>query len=320
LSKLENYKAAAKAFEFAKASYPDPYQIGFNLVLTNEKARDFERAIQMGEELISKDYRTSELLNLLATAYEQTGQTQKAYDVLRMATELDPSDESNYLDLIALAIQHRNMDLALSICDIGSNNVSGSYRLALAKGAALALAGRPSDAEAIFLKATQSAPKENTPYAALAMVQIQSGKLTEAIHLLRSRKAISPKSYLINLYLGEAFSRKGVAPNTTEDTEADQALREAERANPEAPAPHALRGKLLFSRGDLTNAAHEFEQALQLNPHDSSPAYQLSLIYRKQGDDSRADDMLNLFQKNKQADKDEALHSNLLDVLRDSAR
>jgi Flp pilus assembly protein TadD len=151
------------------------------------------------------------------------------------------------------------------------------------------------------------------------MVEIQSGKLSEAIDLLRSRRALAPKSYLVNLYLGEAFSRKGVTPNTAEDSEADQALRDAERANPDAATPHALRGKLLFARGDLPNAAHEFEEALQLNPHDSSPAYQLSLIYRKQGDKDRADDMLNLFQRNKQADKDEALHANLLDVLRDSA-
>ncbi len=251
LSKLEDYKAAAKAFELAKGSYPDPYQVGFNLVLTSEKARDFDRAVQVGEELVAKNYRTSELLNLLATAYEQIGQTQKAYDMLRTATDIDPSDESNYLDLIALAIQHKNMDLALNICDIGSNNIPGSYRLALAKGAALALAGRPSDAEAIFLKATQSAPKEDAPFAALAMVQIQSGKLAKAIDVLRSRKAASPKSYLVNLYLGEAFSRRGVEPNTAEDAEADQALQQAERANPEAAAPHALRGKLLFARGDL---------------------------------------------------------------------
>jgi tetratricopeptide (TPR) repeat protein len=152
------------------------------------------------------------------------------------------------------------------------------------------------------------------------MVQIQSGKLTEAIDLLRSRKALSPESYLVNLYLGEALSRKGVPPNTKEDSEADQALRYAERANPGSAAPHALRGKLLFARGDLPNAAHEFEQALQLNPRDSAPAYQLSLIYRKQGDNDKADAMLNLFQKNKQADKNEALDSNLLDVLRDSVR
>ncbi len=127
------------------------------------------------------------------------------------------------------------------------------------------------------------------------MVQIQSGKLTEAIDLLQARKAQSPESYLVNLYLGEAFSRKGVAPNTAEDLEADQSLRAAERARPDAATPHSLRGKLLFARGDLVNAAHELEQALELNPHDSSPAYQLSMIYRRQGDNDRADGMLNLF-------------------------
>lgn len=320
LAEAERYPAAVKEFEAAQAEYSDPYKVGFNLALTSEKARDFETAIRVGEQMLTKGLERSELDNLLATAYEQTGQTQKAYDALRKATQIDPKDESNYLDLIALALQHQNLDLSLQIAEIGLSNIPKSYRIELEKGAVLALAGRPTDAESEFLKATKISPTANVPYIAVAMVQIQSGKLTEAIDLLRSRRKSLPDDYLVNLYLGEALSRKGVAPNTAEDGEAERALRQAARANPQSATPHILNGKLLFARGDLTKAASEFEDALKLNPRDSSPAYQLALIYRKQGNDSRADSMLNLFNKNKETNQADPLTSNLLDVVRGPAR
>lgn len=320
LTEAEGYAAAAKQFEAAQAGYPDPYKVGFNLVLTSEKARDFEKAVKAGEELLAKGYEKSELYNLLAAAYEQQGQTQKAYDALGKATQIDPGDESNYLDLIALALQHQNVELSLEIAGIGLQKVPNSSRIQLEKGAVLALAGRPTEAEAAFLQATQMASGENVPYIALAMVRIQSGKLAEAIHLLRSRRNLLPNDYLVNLYLGEALSRKGVEPNTFEDNETEQALSRAERANPQSASPHALHGKLLFARGDLTGAATHFEQALKLNPRDSSPAYQLGLIYRKQGDNARADAMLDLFSKNKGTKQEESLTSNLLDLVRSPTR
>jgi hypothetical protein len=59
---------------------------------------------------------------------------------------------------------------------------------------------------------------------------------------------------------------------------------------------------------------------LKLNPHDSSPAYQLGLIYRKQGNNARADAMLELFSRSKGTREDESLTSNLLDVVRSPTR
>ena len=46
-------------------------------------------AIQIGEQLT----RTAEVLSLLAQAYEFRGDTQRAYDALRSATQLEPRNE-----------------------------------------------------------------------------------------------------------------------------------------------------------------------------------------------------------------------------------
>lgn len=104
LAGLEKFAAAARRFELARQGFPDPYQVGYNLTLVLIKNRDYAGAIRAGEETLAAGYRKAEIYNLLAQSYEQSGQTKQAYEALRAATEIDPQDESNYLDLIAMKI------------------------------------------------------------------------------------------------------------------------------------------------------------------------------------------------------------------------
>src|SRR5262245_40971733 len=119
LAGLEKYEAAARRFELARQGFPDPYQVGYNLTLVLIRNRDYAAAIRAGEETIAGGYRKAEIYNLLAQAYEQSGRTVQAYDALRAATEIDPQDETNYLDLIALCLKHENYDLSMEIAEIG---------------------------------------------------------------------------------------------------------------------------------------------------------------------------------------------------------
>ncbi len=96
LARLEKFEAAARRFELARKGFPDPYQVGFNILLMRVKNRDYAEAIKIGEEMLVAGYRKAELYNLLARAYEKSGKTKEAYESLRAATELEPQDETNY--------------------------------------------------------------------------------------------------------------------------------------------------------------------------------------------------------------------------------
>ncbi len=115
LAQLARYSAAARQFELARKDYPDPYEVGFNLTLAYVRGQNSPGAIRVANELISQGYRKAELYNLLSDAYERSGQTIEAYNALRTATQIDPLDENNYLDLMALGVDHGNFDLALDI-------------------------------------------------------------------------------------------------------------------------------------------------------------------------------------------------------------
>ena len=320
LSRAEKYSQAAQQFQAAQSEAADPYLTGFNVVLTSLKAGEREAAIETGEALVAKGYRKAELYNLLAGAYNEAGQTQRAYDALRTATEIDPADENNYLDLVTIALDHNNLELGFEIAGIGLSHVPQSYRLRLQRGAVFAMTGRLSDAEGEFRAATRSAPDANIAYVALAMAQMQSGKVSDAVDGLRARRSQAPENFLINRYLGEALSREGVTPGTDTEKEAFEALQHAIRANPQSASAHVLLGKLFFARGDFDHAAQEFEEALKLQPADASPAYQLALVYRKRGNTAKADELFDLFSKAKKEDPNQTAARDLLKAIQQGSR
>ena len=137
----ERYADAAAHYEAAQNGFPDPYQVGFNLTLARVKAQDDAAAIREGEQLLARGHRKAELYNLLSIAYARSGRVQEAYDALRTATKIDPLDESNYLDLMSLCLDHENWDLSLEISEVALRQIPGSYKVRLQRGAMFALQG-----------------------------------------------------------------------------------------------------------------------------------------------------------------------------------
>ncbi len=288
LGRLEKYASAARRFELARQGFPDPYQVGYNLTLVLIRNRDHAAAIRAGEETLAAGYRKAEIYNLLAQAYEQSGQTKRAYDSLRAATELDPQDETNYLDLIALCLKHENYDLGLEIAGIGARRIPGSHRLRLHRGVALVMKGQLEEAAEEFQAAAESSPEEAAPQIALGLALIQMDRQLEATALLRRQIERSPKDPRVFWLLGEALGRSGVRPGSDEEKEAISALEKSIQLDPRLPQSRALMGKLLLRRGDFARAVEQLEKALELDPEDMTVAYQLAQALQRMGQTARA--------------------------------
>jgi tetratricopeptide (TPR) repeat protein len=312
LAGLEKYAAAARRFELARQGFPDPYQVGYNLTLVLIRNRDYAAAVRAGEETLAAGHRKAEIYNLLAQAYEQSGQTKQAYDALRAATEIAPQDESNYLDLIALCLRHENYDLSLEIADIGARRVTSGRRLRLHRGVALVMKGRLEEAVKDFQIAAELLPEESLPHVALGLALIQLDKQSEAIALLRRRTELDQKDARVFWLLGEALSRSGVQPGSEAEKEAVSALEKSIQLDPRLPQSRALLGKLLLRRGEVARAAEQLEKALELDPEDMTAAYQLAQALQRMGQTARAKE---LFTKVSQA-KSEKLQPTQRNLMR----
>src|SRR5262252_3066452 len=236
LARLEKYEGAARQFELARKDHPDPYEITFNLTLAYIKSRHYADAVRAAREYLSQGHKKAELYNLLSQAYEGNGQTVEAYDALRTATQVDPKDENNYLDLAALCVDHANYDLGLEIVGIGVRNIPQSDRLYFQRGALLAMKGQSAQAVEDLEAASKLAPNKSLPYAARGIVLLELGETSKAIALLRQRASASPDDYMVHYVLGEALNRSGPAIRSPEENEAIQSLERSVRLNPDFAA------------------------------------------------------------------------------------
>jgi len=267
-------------------------------------------AIQIGEQLP----RTVEVLTLLAQAYETRGETQRAYDALRSATQLDPRNEAPYLDLMSLCLEHHTWDLALEISEAALNHLPQSWRVRLQRGAVLALKGDVAAAESEFLQAARIAPREPVPQVALALARVQLNHLPQAIDALRACRSQNPRDYVTNWILGETLAQQG------DDDAALPVLEEAVRLAPREAAPRVLLGKVLARRGDLVHATRVLEAALKIEPGDVTAQYQLATIYRKSGDTARADALFEKIGKARTENIEDSAKRNLEQIIRKSSR
>ena len=320
LAKMEKYSDAILEFRLAQPGYPDAYEAGYNLTLACEKGGDHSGAIAAAEQLIAQGYRKAELYNLLSQAYEHADRTKDAYQALRTATQLEPHDESNYVDLMELCLVHQNYDLSLEISEIALREAPRPYRVRVERGVVMAMKGEYEEAEKEFGAASESAGNAGLPYIALALVQMQLNKLPEAVALLRRRRRLDPKDYMSAWFLGEALSREGAAPGTAEEKEAVESLEDAARLNANASQPRTLLGKFLMKRGDLDRAAEAFESALRLDPADASATYQLALAYRKKGNAKRAEELFAKVSAAKAEARETFTQQNLVRIVREGTQ
>jgi tetratricopeptide (TPR) repeat protein len=320
LAQLGKYESAARQFEMARKDYPDPYEVGYNLTLAYTRAQNYTAAIQTAEGMIAEGHRNAELYNLLAEAYERSNRTVDAYNALRTATELEPKDENNYLDLVALGVDHRNYDLAFGIIEIGLKNIPNSYRLRLQRGAVLAFQGQLTRALEDFEQATKIDPSKDIPYFGMVMALMQTDQAAKAREILQQRLAVKPDDYLLLYALGEMQDRIGAAPGTPQEAEAVKALERSIQIEPNMSTSRIALGRMLMRRGDLDNAILHLERAIELNPVDLSPCYQLATAYRRKGNRAKAEEYQARFEQYKEEDRDRYMNVQILRLLREGEK
>lgn len=316
LASIKRYDSAARQFELALPTYPDQYSTGFNLVLARINAQKYREAIDAGQKLIANGHGKAELYNLLAEAYEKAGETKQAYDSLRTATQLEPLEEANYVDLITLCIEHRNYDLAADIAGIGLARLPASERLHLQFGVVLAMKAQLEEAKKQFELAARLAPDRSLPYVSLALVSMQMNRPDDAVRELRGRVRQFPDDYLALWFLGEALNRSGIAPGAPGQSEAIQAVGRSVQLNPNISQSQELLGKLLGRDGRFDEAAMHLERALVLDPENIAAMYQLAQVYNRNGHTSRAKELFAKVSKMKADDRENFTNRGLQQILR----
>jgi tetratricopeptide (TPR) repeat protein len=280
LAHYDQFLAAEKHFQLAHDSYPQAYEVAYDLALAQFRAGKFAKSAATLERLRQSKPHDADLLNLLGEAYLEAGQPQRALDTLKQAIATDPRDERNYIAVAKLSTDENMPAMGLTLLDQGLRVLPDSYRLLLERGDLRLSLQKYSDAEVDYGKANELQPASESPKIGLAVIHIETRRYAAAAAELQQVLSSSPSNLLAHYLLGQLRIREG------RDGEALTHLQQA-AASGFAPA-HSELGKLYLRKNDAGAAIREFETATKLDPDDTTPYYQLSILYGKTGEKEKA--------------------------------
>ena len=274
---------AAEVFRQLVAAQPHNESARHNLGLSLHESGRYTEAIEVLRPLADNTKPDSDVLSLIADAYEAKQQTPHALSTLQKAVELYPREERHYIGLAELCSRHGAYDLGLEILSVGTKNIPGSSRIPTMRGVIQAQVGRYEEAEAAFQRAAQLSPDPEPATLGLTVAMQQTGRLAESIELLRKQVEKNPTDATTQLMLGQALIKNGAEPGEEDFDEARAAMLRSVELDPKVAAARVELGKLYLKSADLDNSIAHFQQALALDPSERTATYQLMVALRKAG-------------------------------------
>jgi Flp pilus assembly protein TadD len=282
LAQHDYFERATPYFEAVQAKFQDSYDVSFNLAVCYVETKQYPRAITLLTALKAAGRNTAELENLLADAYKGAEQIQPAIDALREATQMAPDDENNYIDLVALCIDHDSFNLGMEVMEVGLHYRPQSDRLIFQRGILHAMKNEFALADQDFQLASQLAPEKNLNYLGLGVSYMQSGNLPQAVRTLRERANQKPDDPILLYLFGEALIRSGTSPGDPTFAEAKGVLEHSVGLNPVFVPSRVELAKLYLHEDRVDQAVALLERARSLEPGEKSIYSQLAAGYRKQ--------------------------------------
>lgn len=290
LLKDQQAQRAVAVLSHAVELYPESIQFKYNLAVAQLKNGQPEKAVDVLSPLSS--VKDADLLNLLALAYEQAKRPDDAFRVLEKAIETDPQDETNYLDLAILCLEHNQEQRSVLAATAGIARIPKASSLYLIRGVAYAQLATYDKAESDFMTAAELEP--NQPHSTIAMSLLLSDRneLDKEKALLTRQLSVTPNDAVTNYMLADLLIRSGALPHQPDFDKALMHLRKSLAAKPDSAEAQILMAKLLTQNGNYAEALSHIEVALRAEPNNQSALNRKFVLLRKLHRDGEATQVL----------------------------
>jgi len=268
LLKQQQPQQAVAVLSHAVELYPESVQFKYNLGVAELQNHQPDHAVDILSPLSS--VKDADLLNLLALAYEQAKRPDDAFRVLEKAIELNPQDETNYLDLAILCLEHNQEQRSALAATAGIARIPKASSLYLIRGVAYAQLAKYDKAESDFMTAAELDP--NQPHSTIAMSLLYSDRneLDKEKALLTRQLSITPNDAVTNYLLADLLIRSGALPHQPDFDEALMHLGKSVSARPDSAEAQILMAKLLTQDGSYADALSHIDVALRVEANNQS--------------------------------------------------
>lgn len=276
----------------ARAAEADSYAATVNLGICYVGAGRYKEAISALESLRSTARATAAVENLLAQAYLGDHQLTRAWDSFISASASTPNDEKLYAYVADACNDQREFDFGLRAMSVGLRHLPDSARLRYERGLLLAQLDRLEEARPEFDHAAQLAGDSYIATLALVQLDLYDSKISQATHRLLIALAAGHRDYQTLSLFGTVLMHAGAVPGDAEFAQAQQALEESARTNPEYSATQIALGRIYILEGRFPDAVEHLEIGRRLEPRNPAVYSNLASAYRHTGNEQKAQEML----------------------------
>ena len=298
-----DYDLAERMFRSVEASYSDRSKLGYNLALAQYHAGHIAESQATLQGLSNAGYDTPDIEDLMAWCQFKQDHVKEAVTHMDRAIGLDPSRESNYLDVGMMLLHDRRYNGALVAARKAVEVAPNSYRAYRFLGLAQYKIGELKAAEKTYAHAVALNPSDRESLLGLASAQVDDGKIGEAQSTFEKLISLYPGD--ANLYLQYGRMLLVYRNNNGSQTEARAVtlLKKAIALDGSLAEAHYQLGNLDLSENQTEKALPELELAVKLDPKPSRVHYALARAYLRLGRREEGMKQMRLFEQLKTEEK-----------------
>ena len=299
----EDFATAEKLFLSIRSTYPDAAALSYRIAMMQFRSGRIDRSRQTLLEAIDKGRRSGPIYNLLGHCHAARNQLQSAVASFEQAMDLEPAEESHYLDAVQLLAEHQIWRVLIRIAEKGVARIPRSDRLYRMKGLAETAMLYTEDAVRSYRRALEINPDSAKANLGLAIAQRTAGSREDAAATFEKGIRQFPAH-------GAHYQEYGLMLLKTGETGDEDALKRAVALLQKAieldaslPVAHYQIGRLALERDRAGEALPHLKTAARLNPDQSRVHYLLARAYRRLGRGEEARSHLKTFRRMKAAEE-----------------
>lgn len=259
LLKVGKTDEASKHLDAFKKISPKHPQVYFLDARIKYQQKDYKAARESAEQLLKTSPNNPLSLQMAGAIEYQLGSYLKAETYLSKALQSTPGLLLARRLLVASHLRAGQPDKALVALQPVLDRIDQDSALLAMAGEVYLQSGEPNKAAEYFAKASKLEPENAAKKTSLALAHMAQGN-SENAFLELEKISLTDNGITANLALVAAYLR------SNQLDKALQALDSLEKKQPNNPATHNLRAKVLLAQKDVANARKSFEKALSINP------------------------------------------------------
>jgi tetratricopeptide (TPR) repeat protein len=293
----EDYPTAERLFLSIRKTYPEPARLEYSLALVQCRANQVKESQKTLLELARTGRASSHIYNLLGWCYDRQHDYEESVAAFEQAIELEPRNESNYVDLGIVLLNTGHYAGALAVAQRAAESLPPSYRVYTLKGMIEIRMHYYTDAVKSYARAAELNPSGAEASVGLARSQWAAGMASEALATFEEALKKFPRDAFLYQEYGRVLLKLAEAGDGAAEARGAVLCEKAIALNHSLAEPHYLLGDLALRKGQTDEALRHLERAAKLDPRMSKAHFALSRAYRRLGRKEEAARELELFQK-----------------------